>query len=89
MKPCGIPGLNRLCWCVEPEGHEGCHTFAPKPEPEELPSDRLEEVKRLLVMCCPDYVCGDVVTPRPKCCPFHKGAADVHEIQDILREMHL
>jgi hypothetical protein len=89
MKPCGLPGLNRLCHCIEPEGHDGPHTYQPKPVPDTLPSDELEEIKTLLVQSCPDWVCGDITTPRPTCCIFHKAAEDVHEIQKILREMHL
>jgi hypothetical protein len=63
--------------------------FGPKPPPDPLPSVELEEVKRTLTMACPDHVCGDLTTPRPKCCCFHNAAAKVHEIQKILKEMHL
>lgn len=50
-------------------------------------SDRLEEVMRTLTQSCPDYTVGDFVTPRPKCCVYHKAAATVKEAQDLLRMM--
>ena len=84
-KPCALPGHNKLTHCVEPEGHEGGHTYGPYPGPDRKLSDQLEETKRLLVQSCPDWVIGDIVTPRPKCCPFHHAAKVVGDAQEILR----
>jgi len=82
---CGFRGSNTPLHCVEPKGHEGFHTHAPMAVPEEVVSDQLEEVKNLLVRSCPDWVVGDIVTPRPKCCTFHHAAKVVADAQYWLR----
>ena len=87
MKPCGKPGLNKVTHCVEPEGHEGFHIYAPVPRPDNPMSDRLEEVMRILTQTCPDWQVGDFKTPRPKCCLFHDAAATVKEAQALLRKV--
>lgn len=86
---CRKPGYNRLTYCIEEEGHKGCHTYSPDPiVGKEVLSEELEWVKKLLIETCPDFVVGDLVTPRPKHCPFHHGAAVLHEVQKKLKEMH-
>lgn len=85
---CGVPGLNRITHCVEQDGHDGCHTYSPDPSPDRLESDELEWIKTLLIKACPDWVIGDVVTPRPHCCPFHHAASVVNDVQKTLRVMN-
>lgn len=82
---CARPGHNIITHCIEEEGHEGTHTYAPVPDDAEKPSDRLEQVMRLLVQTCPDYQVGDFVTPKPLCCIYHAAAATVTEVQETLR----
>lgn len=82
---CARPGHNIITHCVEPRGHEGSHTYAPVPEDDVNMSDKLEAVMRVLTQSCPDYVVGDFVTPRPKCCIFHEAASVVMDAQKILR----
>jgi len=82
---CGKRGSNTPYHCVEVKDHEGFHMYAPMADPEVVVSDELEEVKSLLVRSCPDYVIGDIVTPRPKCCPYHHAAKIVADAQYWLR----
>ncbi len=86
-EPCARPGYNLITHCIEPKGHEGCHTYSPIPDDYEKISDRLEEVIRLMTTSCPDYTIGDFVTPRPKCCPYHAAAKTIMEAQEILKVM--
>lgn len=83
---CGQPAGNRLMYCVEHKGHDGYHTYAPVDKP--IYSDALEEVKELLLRSCPDWHIGDLITPKPNCCPYHHGAMVIGEVQKMLREMH-
>lgn len=69
-------------------GHEGSHTYAPIPEPESKMSSDLDEVIHTLVHSCPNYMAGDIASPRPMCCPFHKAAWTVSEAQKVLKEMN-
>ena len=85
--PCARPGHNILTHCVEEMDHEGSHTYAPTPEPEDKMSSDLDEVIHTLVHSCPNYMAGDVASPRPLCCPFHKAAWTVGEAQKVLRAM--
>lgn len=87
-KPCGRPGHNTITHCIEPKDHEGPHTYGPYSTPDTKFSDQLEQVKSLLVRSCPDWVIGDIVTPRPKCCPFHHAAKVVGDVQTLLVEIH-
>jgi hypothetical protein len=82
---CARPGHNKLTRCVEHKDHEGNHTYGPYVYSEIKMSDQLEEAKTLLIQICPDWVIGDIVTPRPKCCPFHHAAKVVQDAQTLLR----
>jgi len=82
---CGVRGSNTPLHCVEPKDHEGFHTYAPMEVPEEPISDQLEDVKTLLVKTCPDWVVGDITSPRPKCCSYHHAAKVVADAQHWLR----
>ena len=82
---CELPGHNKLTRCIEPKDHEGPHTYGPYVYSDPKLSEQLEETKSLLVRSCPDWVIGDIVTPRPKCCPFHHAAKVVQDTQNLLK----
>ena len=84
---CGRPGHNIVTHCIEEPDHEGFHTYSPIPDDHEKMSDRLEEVMRLMTTSCPDYVVGDFVTARPKCCGYHNAAKIIMDAQEVLRVM--
>ncbi len=84
---CGRPGHNIITHCIEEPEHEGCHTYSPVPDDAELMSDRLEAVMRLMTTSCPDYVVGDFITPRPRCCGYHNAAKIIMDAQEVLRVM--
>lgn len=84
---CKRPGIQHPMFCIEPEGHEGCHTYGPAPDDAEKISDRLEEVMRLLTTSCPNYMVGDFSVPRPTCCIFHAAAETVMDAQKTLRKV--
>lgn len=87
FEPCALPGHNIITHCVEPKGHEGCHTYSPVPDDEDKMSDKLETVMRLMTTSCPDYTVGDFVTPRPTCCIYHEAAKVIIDAQAVLRVM--
>ena len=84
---CARPGHNIITHCIDPKGHEGCHTYSPVPDDTELMSDKLEEVMRLMTTSCPDYTVGDFVTARPTCCIYHNAAKTIMDAQEVLRVM--
>jgi len=49
--------------------------------------EELEEVKSLLIKSCPDWVVGDIMTPRPKCCSYHYSAKVILDAQNIIQSL--
>ncbi|KKM88707.1 hypothetical protein LCGC14_1256020 [marine sediment metagenome] len=83
-KLCKDPGIQYPTFCIEPEGHEGCHTYGPL-SVEEIPAvQELDWIIRLLL----DDGCHigflNIKNPNPGCCPFHRAAATLVAIKEMM-----
>lgn len=83
-KLCKDAGIQYPTFCIEPEGHEGCHTYGPLPLEEIPAAQELDWIIRLLIDdgCSKGFI--NVKTPDPSCCVFHRAAATLVAIKEMM-----
>ena len=82
-KLCKDAGIQHPTFCIEPEGHEGCHTYGPL-SVEEIPAaQELDWIIRLLLDGCYSGFINPK-NPNPRCCMWHRAAATLVAIKEMM-----
>ena len=80
---CKHAGIQYPLFCIEPEGHEGGHTYGPFPVEEIPAAQELQWIIRLLIDGCPEGFIN-VIDPDPRCCIWHRAAATLVAIRNMM-----
>ncbi len=80
---CKHAGVQYPMFCIEPEGHDGGHTYGPFPVEEIPAAQELQWIIRLLIDGCPEGFIN-VIDPDPRCCIWHRAAATLVAVRDMM-----